>query len=202
MDMKNRTRLFNNLKVNKKPLKTLFNKIILIIFAMKDQSKTKVEFIPLLLTEKTDIYTIRLNEEKDTEFNKFLIMFKDSEDEYLKGDLDRIIRAIEKISENGALESYFRNEGLFKDRVCAIPLLIEPRDKTKHGTLRLYCIRVSDSLLIVGGGGLKVTDKYEADENLESKVKTLQAIDNELMKLERQKTELIDEIVNISVQID
>lgn len=169
---------------------------------MEDQVKTKVEFVPLLLTEKTDIYTIRLNEDKNTEFNKFLIMFKDTKDEYLKGDLDRILTAIEKISENGALESYFRNEGLFKDRVCAIPLLIEPRDKTKHGTLRLYCIRVSDNLLIVGGGGLKVTDSYEEDEILKSKVSTLQAVDAELKKLERQQVKLIDDIVNIIVQID
>ena len=176
--------------------------LILITFAMKCEAKHKVEFVPLLLTDKTDIYTIRLDEEKDTEFHKFLIMFKDTEDAYLKDDLDRILIAIEKISKNGALESFFRYEGKYADRVCAVPLLITPRDKQKHGTLRLYCIRVSDNLLIVGGGGLKTTDSYDVDENLLSKVETLQAIDAQLQDLEKEKNKLIDDLVNITVQID
>lgn len=155
----------------------MFFYLILITFAMKCEAKHKVEFVPLLLTDKTDIYTIRLDEEKDTE------------DAYLKDDLDRILIAIEKISTNGALESFFRYEGKYADRVCAVPLLITPRDKQKHGTLRLYCIRVSDNLLIVGGGGLKTTDSYDVDENLLSKVETLQAIDAQLQDLEKELIE-------------
>lgn len=162
----------------------------------------KVEFVPLLLTERTDIYTIRIDEAQDTEFRKFFIMFKDVDDPYLKDDLERIMAAIEKISQNGALESYFRIEGRINDRVCAIPMLITSRDKSKHGTLRVYCIRVSDSLLIVGGGGLKVSDKYEDNPLLNSQVETLQAIDAELKELEDLNIELYNSIVNITVQID
>ena len=162
----------------------------------------KVEFVPLLLTERTDIYTIRIDEAQDTEFRKFFIMFKDVDDPYLKDDLERIMAAIEKISQNGALESYFRIEGRINDRVCAIPMLITSRDKSKHGTLRVYCIRVSDSLLIVGGGGLKVSDKYEDNPMLNSQVETLQAIDAELKELEDLNIELYNSIVNITVQID
>ena len=162
----------------------------------------KVEFVPLLLTERTDIYTIRIDEARDTEFRKFFIMFKDVEDPYLKDDLERIMAAIEKISQNGALESYFRIEGKINDRVCAIPMLIRSRDKSKHGTLRVYCIRVSDSLLIVGGGGLKVSDKYEDTPLLNSHIETLQAIDAELKDLEDFNVDLNNSIVNITVQID
>ena len=127
-----------------------------------EKAMQKVEFVPLMLTEKSDIYAIRINDEKETELRKFIVLFKDSEDAYLKDDFDRILAAIEKIAQNGALESYFRYEGGINDRVNAIPLLIKPRNKKEHGTLRLYCIRISETLLIVGGGGLKVTDKYEA----------------------------------------
>ena len=162
----------------------------------------KVEFVPLLLTDVTDIYTIRVGEEIDTEFKKFLVLFKDTEDPFLKDDLDRILIAIDKISQNGALESFFRPEGKMRDRVCAIPLLIQPRDKSKHGTLRLYCIRVCERLLIIGGGGLKVDDNYDEDEVLLSKVNTLQAIDKELFRLEKEQVDLNDEIVNTTIQID
>ena len=156
----------------------------------------------MVLTEKSDVYSIRIDEEKNTEFRKFVVLFKDSEDAFLKDDFDRILAAIEKIAQNGALESYFRFEGGIKDRVCAIPLLIKPRDKTKHGTLRLYGIRISETLLIIGGGGLKVTDKYEDTPLLQEHVSRLQTIDSELRKLEDEGMPLEDSIMNITIQID
>lgn len=163
---------------------------------------SKVDFIPLLLTDESDIYTIRIDDSLETEFQKFFILFKDSDDEYVKEDLDRILTAIEKVGENGALESFFRYEGKVVDRVCAIPLLVKSRDKSKHGTLRLYCIRVSDALLIIGGGGLKVTDAYEEDLTLLSQVQTLQAIDKKLSLLEKDGVKLSDNIMNITIEID
>ena len=78
---------------------------------------SKVEFVPFLLTETTDIFSIRINGDRMTELEKFLIMFKDSENKYVQSDLESIIKAISNISENGALESYFRPEGKFNDRV-------------------------------------------------------------------------------------
>lgn len=68
---------------------------------------SKVEFEPLILTDTTDIFTIRIDDEKETEFRKFFVMFKDTEDSFLKEDLERILVAIEKIAVNGALESFF-----------------------------------------------------------------------------------------------
>lgn len=48
--------------------------------------------------------------------------------------------------ENGAaLERYFRYEGKMSDNVVALP--------TFRTSLRLYCLRMSDSVLIVGNGG-------------------------------------------------
>ena len=162
----------------------------------------RVEFVPLVLTETSDIFTIRIEGEKDTEFRKFFILFKDSEDPYLKEDFDRILLAIEKISQNGALESYFRVEGKMNDRVCAIPLLIRPRNHSLHGTLRLYCIRVSDDLLIVGGGGLKSTRTYEDDEALLKHVVLLRDIDSALSAIEADGVMIKNDLFNIIVEID
>lgn len=162
----------------------------------------KVEFVPLMLTDKSDIYSIRINDDKETELHKFIVLFKDSADAYLNDDFDRILAAIEKIAQNGALESFFRIEGKMNDRVCAIPLLIKPRNKKKHGTLRLYCVRVSETLLIVGGGGLKVTDTYEDNSLLLEHVSRLQAIDSQLSSLEKGELKLEDNIMNITILID
>lgn len=112
-----------------------------------------VEFVPFLLTEKADVFSIRLNGNVRTETEEFLIEYKDTASLQLKKDLDSILTSINGIGNEGALESFFRPEGNFSDRVCAMPLLTSSRRKDKCGTLRLYCIRMSDSLLILGGGG-------------------------------------------------
>lgn len=164
--------------------------------------KKKVEFVPVNLQGIADIYSIRVDTETESEFKKFLVLFRSETDPYLKDDFFRIAEAIKKISEQGALERFFRPEGRRSDRVWAIPLEIIPRDKTKHGTLRLYCIRVSDKLLIVGGGGEKTTDEYQQDPILNDAVALLQSIDAELLAMEDDGTSIENEIQNITVYID
>ncbi len=166
----------------------------------KDLCMRKIEFVPVILTDVTDIFTIRIDNDTLTEFHKFLIMFKDTPNPYLKDDIYRIESAIHKISQNGALESLFRPEGKMSDRVCAMPILIKSRSKN-IGTLRLYCIRISDKLLILGGGGLKTTNSYEQDELLSKKVEDLQLVDKEIADLE--KNTIIDNaIYNLTIEID
>ncbi len=43
--------------------------------------------------------------------------------------------------------------------------------------MRLYCLRMSNSVLIVGNGGIKRTKTYEEDESLNGYVITLQKLD-------------------------
>ena len=47
--------------------------------------------------------------------------------------------------------------------------------------LRLYCLRMSDQILIVGNGGIKETRTYDEDEELSGYVMDLQKFD-ELLK--------------------
>ncbi len=53
-----------------------------------------VEFVPFLLTDQADIFTIRINGDSNTELEKFLVMFKDSENKYIQRDLESILKAI------------------------------------------------------------------------------------------------------------
>ena len=130
-----------------------------------------------------------------------MLSFKDSEDKYLEDDLNRILLSLNTIIKGSAKETYFRPEGNMNDRVVALPLYTTPRNKRKHGTLRLYCIRISDNLLILGGGGEKATQTYEEDAFLLEKVRTLQNIDKELSRLEDYGFDIHTRINNLTINI-
>ncbi len=161
----------------------------------------KVEFVPFRLSDKADIFSIRINNNKKTVLNEFLITFHRSDIAQLKKDFDEILKVLDKISKIGVKESFFRPEGQIYDRLCAIPVYTLARDIRKTGTLRLYCVRISEKLLIVGGGGCKTTQTYQEDSHLAKVVKTLQKIDWELSILERDGLDLHTELFNLTIYI-
>lgn len=90
-------------------------------------------------------------------------------------DFQRIIYALNKCLEVGVLERYFRPEGKIKDNLCALPI--------ESGKLRLYCLRLSDKILIIGNGGVKNSRTYNENPELSGYVITLQKFD-EILKME------------------
>ena len=122
-----------------------------------------------LVTEAKNctIYTIQFLSEDESEFEKFYTKFR-SELEYNE-DFERLLNILGRIADFGALERFFRPEGKMNDRVCALPVL-----KSK---LRLYCLRLSDKILILGNGGVKRTKTYNEDDTLQGYVITLQNFD-------------------------
>ncbi len=120
--------------------------------------------------EQNDIvclYSICFEGDEKSEFEKFLAEFKDNA--RLNKDFQTIIFALKKIIEKGALERFFRMEGKMKDSICALSL--------DSRCLRLYCLRISDQVLILGNGGEKVTRTYEENEKLSGYVLDLQKFD-------------------------
>ena len=87
------------------------------------------------------------------------------------------MRFVEQILSNGALERYFRREGKMSDSVVALPVL-----KSK---LRLYCLRLTDKILILGNGDIKCSRTYEEDDTLQGYVIDLQKFER-LLKQEVQ----------------
>lgn len=79
--------------------------------------------------------------------------------------------------ECGARENLFRLEG---GNIKAVPLCIEQRRIKAVGTLRLYCIRISDKLLVIGNGGVKKTTKYQQDPVLLGIVNQLKQIEHQI----------------------
>jgi hypothetical protein len=118
-------------------------------------------------SDKVGLYSICFDGSDLSEYEKFVQKFMN--DATLNKDFQMIFRAINRIVANGAVERYFRPEGKYKDNVAALSV--------DSKILRLYCLRISDQILIVGNGGVKTTRTYEEDEELSGYVMDLQKFD-------------------------
>lgn len=148
-------------------------------------------FIELLESgEKVSLYSPHFEGEQYSEFENFLLKYKDLYPE----DVKQIVYRLDIIKRDGAEDRHFRYEGTRKDRVMALPSHLETT------SLRLYLLNIEAKILIIGNGGLKETATYEEDVILHKQVKTLQKIDIELKQREQQKvivikgTELLGEL--------
>lgn len=110
-----------------------------------------------------NFYSIHLSKEELSELERFFEKFPQGSpyDE----DIDTIIAWLDKIGENGALERYFRYEGRYGDGVSAIPI--------ETSNLRLYCIRLSDRILIFGNGDIKNCATWQDNQTLAEYVEML-----------------------------
>lgn len=148
-------------------------------------------FIELLEDGETvSLYSPHFEGEEYSEFEKFLLKFKDSYPE----DVSQIVYRLDMIKRDGASDRHFRYEGTKRDRVMALPSHLETT------SLRLYLLNIQSKILILGNGGLKQTATYEEDESLHRHVRTLQKIDITLKEKEKKKiiivtgTELLGEL--------
>lgn len=140
--------------------------------------------------DNVSLYSICFDGCEYSEFERFLIAFKDNAT--LNKDFQTILFALSKIIDHGALERFFRLEGRINDNLCA--LSIDSRQ------LRLYCLRISDKILIVGNGGEKHTRTYQEDEILSGYVMDLQKFDALLAEAQKKGTIRIEN--NVITGID
>ena len=111
-----------------------------------------------------NFYSIHLSDSELSEFEDFFDKFPVG-CEYDE-DIDVIVSWLDRIAERGALERYFRPEGRYGDGVGVIP--IEVGNK-----IRLYCLRLSDKILVFGNGGVKDASTWEESETLAPYVRLL-----------------------------
>ena len=129
---------------------------------------SEVELLMVNSSENCTMYTIQFLSDDMSEFEKFISKFR--EDAELNPDFQAIMRFVEQILSNGALERYFRREGKMNDSVVALPVL-----KSK---LRLYCLRLTDKILVLGNGGVKTSRTYQEDDTLQGYVIDLQKFES------------------------
>ena len=128
--------------------------------------KSKIEIIEFEEHENVTFYTLQCQGE-ETETDKFFGQFPEGCE--FDEEIEIIIRAIDQIGERGAFERYFRRAGKIRDNVFDIPI--------GAISLRLYLIRLSENIIILGNGGRKTTATYNEDPFLNSCVELLQEID-------------------------
>lgn len=148
-------------------------------------------FIELLEDgDKVSLYSPHFDGEEYSEFEKFLLEYKDK----YPDDVRHIVYRLDIIKKDGAEDRHFRYEGTKRDRVMALPSHLETT------SLRLYLLNIQARVLILGNGGLKKTATYQEDEKLKKYVRILQKIDIELIIRESKKvivvtgTELLGEL--------
>ena len=129
-------------------------------------------------------------EVRESEFEKFLNEFKDNAT--YNRDFNVILLALSKIIDKGALERFFRNEGRMNDNIKALAI-----DSRK---LRLYCLRISDQILILGNGGVKATRTYQEDSKLSGYVMDLQSFDKVLLKAQKSGKVTIEKNMITDIQ--
>lgn len=114
--------------------------------------------------DNINFYSIHLDEEELTEVERFFEKFPEG-CEYDE-EVDVILAWMDKIAERGALERYFRPEGKYGDGVGVIPIDVGNK-------LRLYCLRLSDKILVFGNGGIKDAMTWEESPTLAPYVELL-----------------------------
>lgn len=136
-------------------------------------------------TEKVSMYSPKFDGEANNEFEKFLLANRSQTHPQLKKlFFDAILSVIEKMGETGAYERYFRPEG---GNIKAVPTYIDiPKMNKKIGKMRLYCLRLSEQMLILGGGAVTISQRYEDDPVLLTIIGELHDIEVHIKRLVKQ----------------
>lgn len=148
------------------------------------------KIVSIAKTENVGLYSIWFVNDQESEFHKFLQKFKDNAE--LNKDYQTILHALDRIIANGAFERNFRYEGQMKDNVVALSI-----DSKR---LRLYCLRISDRILIAGNGGVKNTRTYNESEELSGYVMDLQKFDELLKQAQEEGSIVIEQNVITGIE--
>ncbi|MDL2230195.1 hypothetical protein LJB87_00170 [Alistipes sp. OttesenSCG-928-L06] len=119
----------------------------------------KFEIIEIeeLSGDKGKIYSVSLNDEDQTLFDKFV----EIHDEQFPAEIDEITNRLHGMGNNiGHRYDFFKHdEGIPGDGVCALYDIPER-------SLRLYCIRYGCVAIVLGGGGKKNVRAWQDDSTL------------------------------------
>ena len=174
---------------------------ILYTFASQNIGMGRLELV--MESEFLSVYSPKYDGESLTEFEKFLSLGPSFEKAGVKNDFDSIVSVISKMyNECGARENLFRLEG---GMVKAMPLFTSGRRNKAVGTLRLYCLRISERILVIGGGGIKKVQRFEDDAALNDIVRGLRVIERKIKAAVRKSgmdIENFEEIKNIVDNIE
>jgi|SRR5690554_3440374 hypothetical protein len=148
---------------------------------------------------KCQFYTVRLDGDELSETDKFLDKF--NRDEHLKPYVQQLVSFIfDTIGiRNGAINDFFREERKAQALPPPVNVKVEEIDFGLDFPLRLYCLRLSDSCVILFNGGEKTSQRaedgktsmafYEANQYAE---KILNLFNSKIIRLNSEQREIVD----------
>jgi hypothetical protein len=144
--------------------------------------KIGFEIVPVEQGRGGALYSLRFEGEEKTERDKFL---DNGEIQACKEFESLVVRLYDMVDSLGFRDNFFKlKKGSINDSVAAF--------HCNHGTLRLYCLRWSSILLIVGSGGSKTTRTYQGDPLLSDAVGKLQMVDKLFDERQKSREIIID----------
>ena len=144
--------------------------------------KFKIVKLRQLSGKKATLYTVLLEGERKSLFERFL---DENENDFSDEIVDIIDRLGVMANQVGAIKPFFKeNEGRLGDLVCAL------YDSPK-ANLRLYCLRLGNAVIILGGGGrkLKTIRAFQEDDKL-SKENSLMRLISKLLNEKMKEGEI------------
>ena len=127
--------------------------------------------------KNVDFYTLFFGENKLTEFEIFL----DKEFPNHKSEIELMFNALESMQSIGA-KSYFFKDEQNANAIPVVPTAIMDANKDDFG-IRLYCIRLTDSLVILINGDIKTHKNPSMCPNVKSHFENALKIAKKLDKL-------------------
>jgi hypothetical protein len=126
--------------------------------------------------KKLTFYSVRIEDESYSEVEKFILRFQ--QDDKHKDELENILALLKIMgNEKGALPIFFRDESqaqaLPPERYVAI------KQNMLHfidADLRLFCLRLSNEIVVLFNGGIKESQKTQDSPDLFPKFRLAQRI--------------------------
>ena len=138
-------------------------------------------FYEIVLEERHDyvsFYSLLKEDEEDTITQQFFDEYAE-QPEWIES-VDILVQCMDEIGDRGAARRYFR----FEDAAEAIPSrqLLNLVVRTSRYDLRLYCIRVSDEIVILLNGGVKTSQRVQDSPDLIGKFRFANRVSTEIIK--------------------
>lgn len=116
--------------------------------------------------KKVKYYSIRINNASTVEFIDFLTRMENDKDH--ENDLNNLFEWLEIIGNTqGAKSEFFRPEGYVSDATALPPpLKIMEAYEIIVEDIRLYCLRLNESVVILFNGGIKTKQKSQDCPNV------------------------------------
>lgn len=143
--------------------------------------------------KKVTYYTIRLDNNAYSEMEKFILRFE--RDSQYQHDLENILALLVILgNEKGAKTRFFRDESAAQ----ALPPEIKEALRENwvqfiDAGLRLFCLRITDEVVILLNGGIKSSQKTNDSPDLAAKFRTAQQVSKAIhAKLRNRELQIMD----------